>query len=357
MDEIVRFLQRYACVSEAPIETHTRVMSVTVDGRGYRVGTDRGDFTGRNIVLATGACSVAQLPAISQALPSHINQLTPLQYCNPAQLSKGGVLVVGASASGVQLAAEIRKAGHEVMLSVGQHIRMPRRYRGRDIQWWMEQTGVLDTTLDGLDDIERARRVPSLQLSGSLSTPLMDLNYLQSLGVEITGRLQEIRNGEALFSGSLANQCALSDLKMNRFLADCDAWVNGEPVIPAIGDEQLRSEDNAGTWGNRGEFPPSHRFEETRIPAQSPLQYNVSDGRIRTVLWATGYKPDFSYLRLPVFDRKGRLRHEAGMVAPGLYVLGLPFMRCRKSALIDGVGNDARVLADHLIQHEDSRVA
>jgi putative flavoprotein involved in K+ transport len=222
------------------------------------------------------------------------------------------------------------------MLAAGQHIRVPRSYRGRDIQWWMDRSGVLDTTSGEVDDIERARRVPSLQLIGSPSPRLMDLAALQAAGVEIAGRLAGIRGGEALFSGSLANHCALSDLKMNRLMGGFDAWA-----------------ESRGISG----LPSPERFAPTPLPKAPRLRCDLADGRFRSVIWATGFRPDFGWLDLPVFDRKNRLRHDDGLVAPGLYVLGLPFLRRRRSALIDGAGDDAGALADHIVQVRSRQAA
>jgi putative flavoprotein involved in K+ transport len=232
----------------------------------------------------------------------------------------------------VQLAEEIQRSGRPVTLAVGEHIRMPRRYRGRDIQWWMDAAGILDLAYDEVDDLGRVREVPSLQLTGNDKGRMLDLNALSAIGVRLAGRLAAIRDGKALFSGSLANQAALSDLKMNRLLDSIDAWA-AEKVI---------------------DVPPPERFASTRIEASPPLALDLKS--IRTMLWATGFRPDYSWLEVPVLDRKGRIRHEGGVAdAPGLYVLGLPFLRRRKSALIDGAGDDARELAAHLADYLAAR--
>lgn len=327
MPEITGFLRSYAEQTSAPVEDRTVVLSATAHGSGYCVQTTRGDWSCDNLVIASGASAQAHRPDFAEAVPNHITHLDPLTYRNPDQLEPGGVLVVGASATGAQLASEIRAAGHEVMLAAGQHIRMPRDYRGHDVQWWMDRTGVLDMTICEVDDLERARRVPSLQLIGSRTRPLMDLSALQAEGVEIVGRLAGIRDGRALFSGSLANQCALSDLKMNRLLNDFDDWAVAQ---------------------NLTNLEVPHRHGPTIIDGNPRLQCDLNAGSIRTILWATGYRPKFDWLQLPVFDSKNRLQHSGGVIGPGLYVLGLPFMRRRKSALIDGVGTDAEVLAHHL---------
>jgi putative flavoprotein involved in K+ transport len=297
--------------------------------QGYEVVTDRGTWKCRAVVIATGACNIPSVPAVSRALPGHIHQIAPKEYRNPEQLEEGGVLVVGASASGAQIADEIHRSGRPVTLSVGEHIRVPRMYRGRDIEWWMDAAGVMDDFYRDADNLDRVRTVPSLQLVGSDDRRDLDLNSLTEIGVRLVGRIAGVTDGKAQFSGSLANQAALSDLKMGRLLDRIDAWATGA--------------------GLDGEVDPPHRFEPTRIEGSPPLGLDLENETIRTVLWATGYRPDHSWLDAPVFDRKGRIRHDGGVVdAPGLYLMGMPFLRRRKSSLIDGAGDDARDLSAHL---------
>ncbi len=237
-------------------------------------------------------------------------------------------MVVGASATGLQIARELQASGRPVVLSVGQHVRVPRVYRGRDIKWWMDVTGVMDQHYTEVDDIKRARGVPSLQLVGTPERLTLDINALRQDGVEIVGRLAGLRDGQALFSGALANQCALADLKMNRLLDTIDSWV--------------------AQYGTAGEFDASHRFAPTEV-GDPTLSMDLADRGIETVIWATGYRPDYSWLQVPVLDRKGRIRHDGGVVdTPGMYVLGLPFLRRRKSSFICGAGDDAHDLAEHL---------
>ena len=333
MPEVVCFLQRYAGVSLAPIVTGTRVTRVCQADGGYDVATSQGPWRCRMLVIASGACNIATIPTLSAALPHDITSLTPLQYRNPGLLPDGGVMIVGGSASGIQLAREIHATGRRVVLSVGEHVRMPRTYRGRDIQWWMDAIGAMDVRYDTIfEDIERARRLPSLQLIGTPERVTVDLNSLRKAGVELVGRLVGLRDGKAKFSGSLANHCALADLKMNRLLASIDGWADAN--------------------GFAERFPPPHRYEPTDVGPETRLSMDLHDSRIRTVIWATGYRPDYSWLDVPVLDRKGRIRHDGGVVAAsGMYVLGLPFLRRRKSSFIDGAGDDAADLTAHLIQN------
>jgi putative flavoprotein involved in K+ transport len=329
MPETIRFLERYADVISAPVHTHTTVTSVRGVEDGYEVLTSQGTWRCRTVVIATGACNIPSVPAVAEAVPTAIDTITPIEYRNPDQLEEGGVLVVGASATGTQIADEIHRSGRPVTLAAGEHIRVPRVYRGRDIKWWMDVAGVLDERYDKVDNLLRARNVPSLQLAGSDDRRTLDLNLLTHIGVKLVGRLAGIQDGKAQFSGSLPNQCALSDLKMNRLLDRIDEWATENSLD--------------------GEIDPPHRFESTRVAEPPPLGMDLMNGEIRTVLWATGFRPDYSWLDLPVFDRKGRIRHDGGVVeSPGVYLMGIPFLRRRKSSLIDGAGDDARDLSAHL---------
>jgi len=192
----------------------------------------------------------------------------------------------------------------------------------------MDAIGTSDIRYDSIDDIERARHVSSPQLVGTPERVTVDLNSLRKAGVELVGRLVGLHGGKAQFSGSLANYCALADLKMNRLLDSIDGWVTAK--------------------GYAEQFPAPYRYEPTNV-GDTRLAIDPHADGIRTVIWATGYRPDYSWLDVPVFDRKGRVRHDGGVVAaPGMYVLGLPFKRRRKSSFIDGVGDDAADLATHL---------
>jgi len=339
---VARFIEDYADKIDAPVHARTTVTSVRAcddgPGSGYVIATDRGNWRCSKLVLANGGCSVATVPKIAADLPPAVRSMTPLDYRNPDRLADGGVMVVGASASGIQLAKEIRASGRPVTLAVGEHVRLPRVYRGRDIIWWMDAAGVMDLDYREVDDVRRARRVPSMQLVGSRDREMLDLNALRALGVEIVGRVVGIRDDRALFSGALSNVCALADLKMNRLLDDIDDWAAANDMDGAV--------------------EPAHRFEPTRVEAEPPLSKDLAAGGIRTVIWATGYRPDYSWLHVPVLDRKGRIRHDGGVVdAPGMYVMGLPFLRRRKSSLIDGAGDDARDLAEHLCAGLDRAAA
>ena len=259
--------------------------------------------------------------------PSHLSDLVlqALLLAVWRRKPDGKVLVVGASASGLQLASEIQRSGHQVVLAVGSHLRLPRKYRDADICMWMEIIGATSIPYTEVDDITRVRRTPSLTL---VANETINLNTLQDMGVEITGRLATINDGRGLFSGSLANLCAAGDQKMNRLLASIDDWVDTAGLIDLVA--------------------PTERYAPTRVPSAPRLGMDLAAEEVEAVLWATGYRPDFNWLKLPVFDRKGNLKHDGGVVADGLYAMGLPYLRQRKSTFIDGASDDARALATHL---------
>ena len=330
MAEVVAFIERYARLVDPALETGTTVEALTSNGDGYEVVTDRGVWRCQAVVIASGGFNVPKFPPVAAPFPGAIESATPMDYTRPSALPDGGVLVVGASATGVQIADEVHRSGRPVTLAVGEHVRMPRVYRGKDILWWMDRTGLHDERYDEIDDIVRARRVPSPQLVGTPERATLNLNTLTDQGVRLVGSLAGFSGGKAQFSGSLRNKCTLADLKQGRLLDTIDEW--------------------AAENGFDGEVEPPHRFEPTRVEESPPLTLDLAREGIRTAIWATGYEPDHSWVHLPVFDRKGRLRHDGGVVtgSPGLYRIGLNFLRRRKSSFIHGTEDDARDLTEHL---------
>jgi putative flavoprotein involved in K+ transport len=331
--ELADFVGDYAKRIAAPLRANTLVQSVRADGDGYAVDTDQGSWRCRAVVVATGATAVPAVPAAADAAPPDIVTVTPDRYRKPDSLPPGGVLVVGASATGIQLADELHRSGRTVTLATGEHVRLPRTYRGRDILWWMESSGLLDDRYDEIPDLTRARSLPSMQLVGSPERVTLDLNSLQDLGVRIVGKFGGFRDDVALFSGGLRNVCKLADLKLARLLDGIDLWAasaslddadHREPVVP------------------------------TRVPDPPVLTLDLRKAGITSIVWATGFRPDHSWLHAGRFDHRGRILHEGGIAAPGLYVLGLPFLRRRKSTLVDGANADTAELVAPLATHLDA---
>jgi putative flavoprotein involved in K+ transport len=285
------------------------------------------------VVIATGHCDRPYVPDFAPALSPDVAQVVPTRYRNPSQLDRGGVLVVGASATGVQLAAEIRRSGRPVTLAVGRHTRLPRTYRGRDIMEWFDAIGLWDERYDEVRDIAHARRAPSLQLVGSDGGHDLDLNTLMDLGVRLVGRATDAAGTEVSLADDLALTTCVADVRLEQLLDRIDGHITATDLD--------------------GDVPPREPLR--RIAAlPSPDRLDLAADGIRTVLWATGYRRDYGWLRVPVLDERGEIRHDGGVTpAPGLYVLGLAFLRRRNSSFLDGVGRDASDLADHLEQRLD----
>ena len=310
----------------APVRENTTVELVEASGRGLRVVTDQRTWLARNVVVATGTENRAWVPPAASGIDPGIHQLTAGRYRGPDQVPGGGVLVVGASASGVQIADELRRAGRLVVISVGRHARLPRRYRGRDILWWMDRAGVLGQTIDQVHDARSARRAPSLQLSGR-GRPV-GLDALAAGGVRLAGRLAAADGRRLSFADDLPATIAGAQARMERLLRSIDGYLahrGGEGAGPAD--------------------PPA----PFKAPA-APVQLDLRQAGISTVIWATGYRPAYPWLRVPVLDRHGEIAHHRGVTSvPGLYVLGLKFLHRRNSTFVDGVGGDARFVAVHLM--------
>jgi putative flavoprotein involved in K+ transport len=306
-----------ACI---PVEHDTDVLSVQPHSYGYRVQTDCGVWLARCVIMATGHCDIPHVPPMGRQLPSCILQVTPTTYWNPASLPSGGVLVVGASATGVQLAEEIQRSGRQVTISVGRHVRLPRRYRGRDIWWWLDRIGLLDEK----PDQDRASQAPSFQLVGRSENDRLDLGTLRDAGVRPVGRATHVDGSRLHLMDDLAETTASAQQSLERLLDRIDR--NADP-------------DTA---------PREPAAARAIAVDPAPTMLDLADDGIRTVVWATGYRRNYSWLQVPVLGASQEIIHTGGVTSwPGLYVVGLRFMRRRRSNFIDGVGRDAEELAEH----------
>ena len=281
------------------------------------------------MVIATGACDRPAIPAAAGRLSASIAQLSSRDYRRPETLPPGGVLVVGASASGLQIARELAGAGRAVTIAVGRHNRVPRRYRGRDIIWLLERAGVLDESVAEAADIDRARHQPSLQLAGD-DRPL-DLAALRAAGVRAAGRLAGAEGTRVRLAGDLAGTMSAADAKLARVLARIEA-----AMLPH-------------------ELGPREAVPAIAFGAEAQTIDLLAEG-IGTVVWATGFRRAWPWLRVPVLDASGEIVQRSGITAaPGLFTLGMPFQRRRKSTFIDGAGGDARALLPTILTHLQSR--
>jgi putative flavoprotein involved in K+ transport len=331
----VEMLEEYAASFAAPVIDATTVEEVRASGRGtsrYLVTTDAGTWRARHLVVATGPHGVPVIPAgLERADLGSATVLAARDYRNPAQLAPGGVLVVGASASGAQIAEELQRAGRPVTLAVGRHSRMPRNYRGFDIFWWLGSTGRLARTIDEASDQDVARREPSLQLigrhHGRQPASEVDLAALQHHGVRLAGRLQEVTGGIARFADDLPTRIAEAEAGMHRFLDAADEYAERSGLVPEI-------------W-------PAERPSPVAVPVRSPANLDLRAEGISTVIVAAGYRAHYPWLRLPVLTDDGRIRQRRGVTpAPGVYTVGQRFQHRRDSAFIGGARFDAAFVVD-----------
>lgn len=326
--ETVSFLQDYARKHRLPVRESTEVTSLSKTGNGrFLAKTTAGTFIAKAVVIATGACNRPNIPPKAAKLPDSITSIATFDYRNPGALPRGAVLVVGASASGVQIARELQGSGRQVWLCVGTHARAPRRYGSRDIIDWLVDIGVFDQALTDMPDPQAAPTGPSIQLHGSPVPQTLDLNALQALGVRLLGRFEAVDGPRIALGGNLAQSCAAADEAMWRMLGRIEEYADRHHAHAT--EEFVRP-------------------EPTSVPGCPPTLDLDAEG-ISTVVWATGYLPNYDYLRLPIVGPDGRLIQTGGVTpVDGVYAVGLPFMRKRKSAFIDGVGEDAAVIVSHI---------
>ncbi len=328
--EVAEFLAQYADSFGAPVVHGAEVRSVRRQRGRYQIVSDGGCWSAAAVVIATGYSDRPFVPAFASSLHPSVRQITADRYRNPAEVPDGGVLVVGASSTGVQLADELAGSGRDVVLAVGRHTRMVRRYRGMDIMWWLDSMGVLDRPLTPAESARPAE--PSLQLVGSTDGRAVDLPSLAQRGVRVVGRVDGIDAGHLTPADDVAATTLAADRRLNRLLSRIDRFAQ----LSGLADE----------------VDASHRplaFADTQGFIDGQRGRRRIDG-IRSVIWATGYRRDYSWLHLPVLDAAGEIRQFAGRTpAPGLYVIGMRWQTRRNSTFIDGVRHDAALLADQLI--------
>jgi putative flavoprotein involved in K+ transport len=328
--EVVTFVERYAQVARAPVVPGAAVQTLRATADGYEAVTDAGTWRARAVVVATGHCDVARVPAMASGASSRLVQLVPGDYRSPAQLPPGGVLVVGASSSGVQLADELVRSGRRVTIAVGQHTRVPRLYRGRDLFEWLDRIGLLREPASRVYDLDISRAQPSLQLVGRPTHASLDLRSLAARGVAVKGRLLDLDGERAAFDDDLIATTAAADLKLAMLLRRIDRAAIDDPR-----DDDGPPEPLVPHW-------PA--FIDTRAEV-----HDLARDGITSVIWATGFRRRYDWLQVPVVAADGDIVHDGGQTAaPGLYVLGLHFLRHRSSSFLDGVGIDAQFLADRI---------
>jgi putative flavoprotein involved in K+ transport len=328
--ELVEYLESYARSFSAPVLEGTSVESARRDGHRFVVETSGQTWRADRLVVATGQSQTAHVPDFARHLDRRIRQIAPSDYRRPSELAPGGVLVVGSSATGVQLAAELRRAGRDVVLAVGRHTRLPRRYRGRDVLEWLHDMGALGERADDVRDLDASRSQPSLQLvgSGPGEPEDVDLGVLQRLGVHLTGRVVGAHGTRVLTADDLTENIAAAEFKYAMIRRRIDRRIDREGFSRFVHEPEP--------------------FGPVPMP-EAPAFLNLRRLGIRNVIWATGFRRSWPWLHMPAFDASGEIRQDGGISdIPGLYTLGLNFQRRRSSSFLLGVADDALELARHM---------
>jgi putative flavoprotein involved in K+ transport len=320
--DFIATLDAYASSCLLPIETNCRVAKVTKRAGIFIVEAERGSWAARSVVIATGHCQEPSVGELEKGLPDNVMSMHASQYRSPALLPAGPVLVVGASASGVQIADEIAASGRETFLSVGRHTRVPRRWRGFDLFWWFNKVGILSERTCDFPYPEGARRQPSLQLAGRAGGNTIDLAYLQRRGVRLAGRISGVGGRGITFADDLEASIFASDVKLARLLARFDDFAKYDLGLPADRIDPIRL---------------------TERPLKS-IQFGAEG--IANIIWATGYRRTFPWLDVDVLGADSEISHTGGKTAvPGLFALGFRFLRKRDSSFIGGSASDAQAIA------------
>jgi putative flavoprotein involved in K+ transport len=328
--EVGRYLRSYAALSAAPVTEGVEVVSVRRSACGYRIETTAGTWTAVSVVLATGWCDLPYVPGMASRLDSRIMQLTPAVYSVPEALPDGGVLVVGASATGVQLTDELTASGRRVALAVGSHSRVPRTYRALDICWWLDAMGVFGRTLAEHPRPAAVRREPSLQLSGRPGGRDVGLPALQARGVMLTGRLTDADGRRVLLAQDLAVTTREADERLRRLLRRIDAFAERSGIATETGPAE----------------------PDGAVRAHGGLaELDLLRAGYRSIIWATGFRRSYPWLHVPVLDDDEDIRHLNGNTAsPGLHVVGMRWQTRRSSTFLDGVRHDAAIVVAKVLE-------
>jgi putative flavoprotein involved in K+ transport len=324
--ELVDHFQSYANSFDAPVEENSPVTMLAEDGGGFLLTLAAGKIRARRVVVATGAYQRPHRPAGAESLPGGLTQLFAEDYSNPEALPPGAVLVVGSGQTGCQLAEEIHESGRKVFLACGRCVWVPRRLEGHDAVWWMVESGFMDRTPDKLPS-PMARLLGNPQATGHDGGRDLNFRVLNDTGVELLGRYVGAEGSTLHFADDLAASVDFGDARLADFLkfvgASCAAKGTAAPAF---------------------EMPPPLRIE-TRT------ELDIARDGVGTVIWTSGYRPDYGWVKFPVFDGMGfPVQVDGGTSVPGLYFMGVHWMRKNKSSILYGVGEDAEVVARQIAE-------
>jgi putative flavoprotein involved in K+ transport len=335
-DQIVQYIQDYAKSFDPPVKEGVGVSRVRKNAQGFELTTDLGDYSADQVVIAAGSYHKPKMPKMAERLPEAIAQLHSSEYKNPQSLPDQAVLVVGTGQSGCQIAEDLHLAGKKVHLCVGGAPRSPRRYRGKDVVDWLDQMGYYDLSVDQHPQKENVRAKANHYVTGRDGGREIDLRQFALEGMQLHGRVKNIRDRRLEF---------YDDLKQNLDQADAVAESIKQTIDRFIEQRQINA-------------PLEAAYTPVWQPEQEILELDYAQANIGTVIWCTGYQSDFSWIEVPVFDGKGYPGHDRGVTSvEGLYFLGLPWLYTWGSGRFSGIARDATYLADHILSRKKVPVA
>ncbi len=329
-DDIVAYVQSYAHRINAPLKENTGVTLLTRTDTGFHLDTTDGSYTAEAVVLAVGGYHQPNIPRLAERLPASIQQLHSSTYRNSRQLPPGQVLVVGSGQSGCQIAEDLHLDGRETHLVVGGAPRCPRGYRGRDAVNWLAELGQYDLPVDQHPLREKIRRRANHYLTGRDGGHDIDLRKFAAEGMRLYGRLTDFTDGQLRFAGDLELNLDAADGSYNNICATIDKYIDGNGIAA----------------------PRGHRYTATWRPQAAVTDLDPVAQGITSIVWSTGFRGDWSWIDLPIFDGAAYPSHKRGVTSmPGVYVLGLPWLYTWGSGRFVGVGRDAGFLAEHIAEH------
>lgn len=328
--DVIRFIETYATEIDAPVRIGVTVTGLRRDEPGgYVLDTTAGPIHARHVVIATGPFQQARTSSFARAISPDIHQTDTSHYRNPAQLPPGAVLVVGAGNSGCQIADELNRAGRQVFLAVSKHSRAPRRYRGKDVIWWLETLGRFDVNVDSFP----GRKYPPTSIMTGIGGGYdLSPRHLGTAGVRLVGRILGVSDGVLTVAGDVDSLIAGADMALAAFIEACDAFAMAQGGSADLGPPDLA--------------PPL-----SPLPPNGTTELDLRAEGISTIVWSAGFDYDFSWISLPILDSSGAPVQTRGVTAsPGVYFLGLHWMHTFRSAILAFVGRDAAYIVDHIGQ-------